>query len=179
MSNQSTTFNYLKLRGACIRSVEIQQGKVMNCVVIPIEWNDIFVPVPEQGAPTVASSRLSHFGVHENFRQKCINDHPNDPNYIPPSHNVQISYSEEFRNKAIDLTVKRVKEDAAFMAKNPSEEDIRKEAGYRVSNGSRVGYTYPMRKSTPSTYSSAAPIANTGAYTPPAMDASIPDDLPF
>ena len=40
--NGKSSFDYLKLQGAQVMSVEIN-GKLMNCVVIPVDYNGITV----------------------------------------------------------------------------------------------------------------------------------------
>lgn len=177
--NYKGSIDLLKLNGATLASIEVAPGVVKNCVVVPVEWNDIQVPANAEGKPTGAYMNIREWETGDAFRKACVERNADKPDYVAPSHQLEVSYSEDFRKAAIAAAVKRLKADASFMAANPSEEAIEKEAKYSVSNKARLGHITPMQPKPQQQYQGAAPAATAGAYTPPAEAAGPVDDLPF
>lgn len=76
--------------------------------------------------------------------------------------------------------MKRLRQDTEFMAKNPTEDDIKREAAYAVSNKARIGYVTPLKRREPATYTGTAPSASVaGGYVATSGEADMNDDLPF
>lgn len=179
MSNFKGSIDLLKLKGAELRSIDIN-GTVRNVVVVPVDWNDIYVPIDNTtAAPSGAYLNLRAWETNEKYRQAAMESNSGKENFVAPSHHLVVNYGEDSTKKAIDSITERLKKDPTYMSTNPSAEDIAKKAKFTLSNAAQLGKLTPLQPKQQQTYTSAAPIANTGAYTPPAMDASIPDDLPF
>ena len=181
MANLSTSIDMLKLKGARILSIEID-GKPMNCMVYPLSWNDQKVLVDEAGVPTHCYFDMMQWETNENFRKACLERNADRENYVAPSHEVQVSYSKDFREAACKAAEKRLRADAAFMANNPSEEDIKKKAVYAVNDAARVGYSTPRTPKAPAAMTAAAPAApKVSGYKAPDANAPVQpeDDLPF
>jgi len=179
MANLKGSVDLLKLLGAKVVSIEVN-GKPQTVVAIPTGWNDIKVTADDQGNAKAAYLNLRAWETKDNFRKACLE---RDPEQEPPTHQLQVSYTEAFDNKAKLAAEKRLRADAEYMAKNPSEEDILKEAKYSVSNKSRIGTLTAMPKKEAPAFAGQAPAAAAGEWKPPAVDENghvIPgDDLPF
>lgn len=179
MANFKGSVDLLKLNGAQVVTIEVN-GKPQTVVAIPTGWNDIAVTSDTEGKPKGAYLNLRAWETNEKFRKACLE---RDPEQEPPTHQIQVSYREEFQNAAQLAAEKRLRADDSYMAKNPSEEDILKEAKYAVSNKSRIGTLTAMVKKEAPAYTGQAPVAATGAWAPPAVDengnVNPGDDLPF
>lgn len=180
MSGFRGKIDYLKLLGAQLRSVEVN-GKAMNCVVIPVDYNDIFVSVDKQsGAPVAATQMLRFWEFSDNYRTKCMNNNASNPDYVAPSHKMVVSYGEEFQKRAIASAAKSVRANTEFMATNPTEDDIEKKAKMIVNDHSRIGDMTPLQPKAPQLYTGmAAAAVNVGGYVAPSGEVDPDDDLPF
>jgi hypothetical protein len=180
MSGFRGKIDYLKLLGASLRSVEIN-GKAMNCIVIPVDYNDIFVSADkETGAPVAATQMLRFWEFSDNYRTKCMNNNASNPDYVAPTHKVVVSYGEEFQKKAMASAEKRVRANAEFMATNPSDEEIQKQAKIIVNDRSRIGDMTPLQPKSPQLYTGVAQVATgVGEYVAPDGEVNPEDDLPF
>ena len=184
MGNFKGSINLMQLMGAKVVSMEIN-GKPMNCVCIPTGWNDIRVTADKAtNQPNGAYLNLRGWGTSPKFRQACEKNNADKEGYVAPSHQLHNSYSEEFQKAAIASAEARLRGDEEFMAKNPSEEDIKKQASYAVNDKSRIGTVTPLERKEPEAFAGqAAPAQGVGGWTPPAVDAEgnvLPgDDLPF
>lgn len=176
--NQKSSIDLLGLVGAQVKS-DVINGKPVNLIVIPVAWNDISVTVDTNGTPNHAYLNMREWETNEKFRKACEANHAGEEDYIAPSHQISVSYSEEFEKAAIASAEKRLRADATFMAKNPTDEDIKREARYAVSNKARIGYVTPLKRREPTAYQGVAPAMQaTGAYIP-TTEAQPGDDLPF
>lgn len=182
MENFRETINLLRFVGAQLLSVNVD-GKMKNCVVIPVDYNDIFVTMNDKNEPVGASTELRGWGTNEKFRQACIEQNADKEGYLPPSHQVQVSYGENFKKLAIAAAEKRLRADEKFMAKGLTDEEIKKEAEYSVNNKSRIGFAFPLKKKEAAEFTGQAQQAAAGAFVPPAPGqdghVSPEDDLPF
>ena len=178
--NQKSSIDLLSLAGAELVSIE-KNGKKVNCVVVPVAYNCISVTAnKETGVPNHAYLNMREWEVSQKFREACIRNHEGEDDYLPPSHQISVAYTEEFTNLARSSAEKRLRGDAEFMAKNPTDEDIKREAAYAVSNKARIGYVTPLKRQEPAAYTGTAPAASVqGAYVPPTGEAQPEDDLPF
>lgn len=176
--NQKSSIDLLGLVGAQVKS-DVINGKPVNLIVIPVAWNDISVTVDTNGTPNHAYLNMREWETNEKFRKACEANHAGEEDYIAPSHQISVSYSEEFEKAAIASAEKRLRADATFMSKNPTDEDIKREARYAVSNKARIGYVTPLKRREPTAYQGVAPAMQaTGAYIP-TTEAQPGDDLPF
>lgn len=178
--NNKANFDYLKLQGAQVRSMEIN-GKVMNCIVIPVDWNGIYVTADKDtGAPVAAHQNTREWETSQKYKEACIANNVDKEGYLPPSHQIQVSYPEELEKAYKKRLEAVVRADEKFMATNPSEEDIKKQVSYRFNDMTRIGYVTPLKKADAPAYTATAPMAqNAGAYVPPSGEVNPGDDLPF
>lgn len=179
MSNAKASMDYLKLVGAQVKSVDIN-GKMMNCVVIPVDWNGIKVRHDaEADKITSATQYTREWTTNQKFRDACMANHQGDPDYVAPSHQISVSYPEELEKAYLARHEALVRKDERFMATNPTEEAIKQEAKNRLSNQTRIGYVTPIKPREAPVFTGDAPVATTGAYVPPATEVQPGDDLPF
>lgn len=178
--NQKSSIDLLALAGAELMSIE-KDGKKMNCVVIPVEWNCVGVTVDERtGVPGHAYLNMREWETSQKFKEACMQNHQGEDGYMPPSHQISVSYTEDFEKKAKAAAMKRLRQDAEFMTKNPTEDDIKREAAYAVSNKARIGYVTPLKRREPIAYTGTAPSASVvGGYATASGEAEMNDDLPF
>ena len=177
--NNRSSIDLLALVGAKLMSVEIN-GKKVNVVAIPTGWNDISVTADKTtNEPNHAYLNMREWETSQKFREACVLRHQDEEDYIAPSHQISVSYSEDFTKAAIASAEKRLRADKEFMARGLSDEDIKNEARYAVNNKARIGYVTPLKRAEPAAYTGTAPTAQgVGSWTPPA-EVSPEDDLPF
>ena len=93
--NGKSSFDYLKLQGAQVMSVEIS-GKLMNCVVIPVDYNGITVTADKNtGLPNAAFQNCREWETSQKFKDACIANNTDKPDYVAPSHSIEESYPEK------------------------------------------------------------------------------------
>lgn len=176
--NYRSSIDLLDLVGARVQSTVVD-GKTVNAIIIPTDWNDIKVTMKD-GAPSHAFLNKREWETSQKFREACMNNHKDDPDYVAPSHQISVAYSQEFEERAIASAERRLRADAEFMARGLSDEEIKKEAKYAVSNKSRIGYMTPLKRAEPVMYTGVAPAAQVvGEYVPPTGEVEVGDDLPF
>ena len=183
MENFKGNINLMQFVGAKVVSMEVN-GALMNCVCIPVVWNDIHVTADKTtNQPNGAYLNIRAWGTAAKFRQACEANNTDKEGYVAPSHQLSISYSEKFQKDAVAAAEKRLRKDEEFMAKNLSEEEIQKQALYAVNNKSRFGTLTPLERQQPETYTGqAAPAQGVGEWTPPTENdenSQQIDDLPF
>lgn len=178
--NYKGSIDYLKLIGAQVMSVDIN-GKKMNCVVIPCDWNGIRVTADkETGKPRAAYQNIAERTYNQKYIDSCIANHQGEEGYVAPSHEVRVSYPKELREAYVKRQTEFLRADKEYMATNPTNEDIERKAGTMVSNRSSIGNITPIPEKEAPTYTATAPAATTGAYVPPTTDEVSPgDELPF
>lgn len=178
--NSKSSFDYLKLQGAQVMSVAIN-GKPMNCVVIPISYNGISVTADKDtGQPNAAFQNLREWETSQKFKEACIANHQGEADYMPPSHQISVSYPQDLEDAYKKRYEELVRKDEKYMAGNPSEDDIKKEASNRLRNQQRIGYVTPLKRADAQVYNGQAPAAGTtGAYVAPPAEVNPEDDLPF
>lgn len=181
--NYKGSINLMQLMGAQVVSMEVG-GKQRNVVAIPVEWNDIFVSADRDGKPTGAYLALRAWTVGEKYKQACIANNADKEDYMPPTHQLQVSYRQEFQDAAEKAVVARLRKDKKYMAQKPSEDGIKKQARIEVSNKSRVGTLTPLERKPATPFTGQAAQAAYAPASPLPADASnhaVPaeDDLPF
>ena len=181
MSSYRAGADLLKMVGARVVSMDVN-GKAENFICIPARFNDITINADNEGRPKSAFLNFNLWATNENFRKACLARNAEKENYQAPSHELSVSYSEDFQAAACRSAEKRLRANAEFMAKNPSEEDIKKQARWDVSNRSRFGFATPIQPKAAPTYQKTAPAAPAmGGYQAPSTDQPVApeDDLPF
>lgn len=178
--NNKASIDYLKLMGAQVMSVEVN-GKRMNCVVIPCAWNGISVTADEKtGQPRSAFQNLREWETSAKYRQACLDNHKDEEGYQAPSHQISVSYSEELDNAYKRRIEERLRADAAFMATNPTDDDIKAKVTIELRNQLRIGYVTPLKRAEAPAYAGSAPVAqNVSDWSPASAEANVDDDLPF
>lgn len=195
MADFNGKVNLLALKGAKVFSGLDPAHPQMNWVCIPVPYNEIELS---------ADGKYANVGIrmvetNDKFRQACIQRRQmaGDPmdNYTPPSHQVEVSFSKEFREKAMEAARKRIVSEHDDWMSNPDMQDpeFNKELRNAIYDAVRLrlGSMY-ARFRQQQTMQTAAPAAagQPSAWTPPAVDpiTGMPvqpgynpdnDDLPF
>lgn len=108
MANFSGTENLLAFKGAKVFTGLDEKRPQMAWVCIPVPFNDIELS---------ADGKYANVGIfmqetNDKFRQACIQRRQmsGDPmeGYMPPSHQVEVSFSKEFRERAMGAARKRI-----------------------------------------------------------------------
>ena len=108
MADFSGTQNLLAFKGAKLMTNIDSEHPNMLYVVIPVPYNDITVS---------HDGRYANVGVYmqetnDKFRQACIQrrQQSGDPmdGYMPPSHQIEVSFSKDFRERAMESARKRI-----------------------------------------------------------------------
>lgn len=185
MSHLKGGINLMQFAGAELRSMEIN-GKLQNVVVIPVAYNNINVTChKETGTLNGAYINVRGWMTNEKFRNACMERNASIQGYEPPSHQLSLSFTEEFTNAAFAAAERRLRATESFMKDKPTDEDIAKAARIEVKNKLRIGTLTPLESSPAPTYTGSAPSATTGGYVAsPGGDGGsvVPsdlDDLPF
>lgn len=181
MANFKGSINLLQLIGAEVRSMEIA-GSKRNVVIVPVDWNDIAVTTDQStNKPNAAYMNLRAWETNNKFRQTCIEHNADKEDYVPPTHQIQNSYSLNFQEAAQKSVEARLREDEKFMAKNPSDDEIKTKAKNEVSNKSRIGMLTPLTRKQPQPYTEQAEEAVAGEWQPSTAEQEQKpiDDLPF
>lgn len=108
MANFSGTENLLAFKGAKVFTGLDEKRPQMAWVCIPVPFNDIELS---------ADGKYANVGIfmqetNDKFRQACIQRRQMSgddmTNYMPPSHQVEVSFSKEFRERAMEAARKRI-----------------------------------------------------------------------
>lgn len=175
MSNFSISGDLLNFVGADVRALEYE-GKVRNCVIIPVDWNDLEVKVNDQNKPVAVPFYGRAWEVKEAYLKACMEKNAGDPNFIAPSHTVELNWREDFMNKAVDAAFKRMKVDS--QSTGVTDEDLKKKALYEVRNRLRLGTMKVLAKrEQPTLQGPAVPLQSAPQEFSPEVNGS--DDLPF
>lgn len=172
--------NYMKLIGAQVMSVDIN-GKKMNCVVIPCDWNGIKVTADkETGKPRGAYQNITERTYGQKYIESCRANHQGEEGYVAPSHEIRVSYPKALREAYVKRQAELLRADKEYMATNPTDKDIESKAGTLVANRSSIGNATPIPENEAPAFVGSAPAAiGTGAYVPPPAEVNPEDDLPF
>ena len=189
MASFSGSINLLGFKGAKVFTNLDAQKPQVAYVCIPVPYNDILLSADGK----YASARVFMAETNDKFRQACIQRKQQSGDdmtgYIPPSHQMEVSFSPEFRQRALEAARKRlVSEHPEWTGadlEDPEQNKDLKNAMYDAVR-CRLGSMYCHQR--PSQSAAAAPAAATAAqgaqgWTPqegqpfPAADET--DDLPF
>ena len=98
-------------------------GKKMNCVVIPVDYNGITVTADKTtGLPNAAFQNCREWETSQKFKDACIANNTDKPNYFAPSHSIEVSYPEKLEEAYKKRHEELVRKDEKFMATNPTVE---------------------------------------------------------
>lgn len=175
MSNYSFTQDLLKFIGADVCALEYK-GKVRNCVIIPVDWNDLEVKVNDQNKPVAVPVYGRCWEAKEAYIKACKEKNADNPDFVAPSHTMEVNWREDFMNKAVDAAFARIKADPQNAG--VSDEDLKKKALYEVRAKLRVGSMKVLAKrEQPTLQGNATPIQAAPQEFSQEVDGS--DDLPF
>lgn len=108
MANFSGTMNLLGFKGAKVFTNLDQKHPQMAFVCIPVPYNDI--QLSQDGK--YANSRVFMAETNDKFRQACIQRKQQSGDdmtgYMPPSHQMEVSFTQEFRQRALEAARKRL-----------------------------------------------------------------------
>lgn len=177
MSNFSLSVDLLRFVGAEVCSLDFK-GKKRNCIIIPVNWNDIEVKVDNNGKPAAAPVYMRGWETKESYVKACKEKNADNPDYVAPSHTIDLNWREEFMNQAVETVYNRMKADP--QTAGMSEEDLRKKALYEVRNKLRVGNMKMLAKrEQPTLQGDAAPLNSAPQEFSKEVEVDEKDDLPF
>lgn len=108
MASFSGNLNLLGFKGARVFTNLDEKHPQMAFVCIPVSYNDI--QLSQDGK--YASARVFMAETNDKFRQACIQRKQQSGDdmtgYTPPSHQMEVSFSPEFRQRALDAARKRL-----------------------------------------------------------------------
>lgn len=170
------SLNLMNLKGAQILNVTSPDGKNLgSCICIPAAYNDM-LRTKEDGSVVVAPYlNIRAWEARKEYVDACVRNHAGDDKYVPPTHILQLSFSQEFEKKAVAAAAKRLR------AEHPdwSDDDVNRQAGYacRINLGDMTPIGEDAQRIyTPSQQASATA---TPVGTDPIGEAMPEDDLPF
>lgn len=190
MASFSGNINLLGFKGAKVFTNLDAQHPQMAYVCIPVPYNDI--QLSQDGK--YANARVFMAETNDKFRQACIQRKQQSGDsmegYMPPSHQMEVSFSPEFRQRALEAARKRLisehPEWTGADLEDPERNTDLRNAMYDAVR-CRLGsmYCHQRQSATQTAAATAAATAAQGAqgWTPqqgqpfPAQDEN--DDLPF
>lgn len=186
MANFSGNINLLGFKGAKVFSGLDQQHPNQLFVCIPVGWNDI--QLSQDGK--YASARVFMSETNDKFRQACIQRKQQSGDdmtgYMPPSHQMEVSFSQEFRQRALEAARKRLisehPEWTGADLEDPERNTDLKNAMYdavRCRLGSMYCHQRQQSAAAPATNYAQAPAAQGWQEGQPFPAAEETDDLPF
>ena len=108
MANFSGLMNLLGFKGARVFTHLDEKHPDMAYVCIPVPYNDI--QISQDGK--YASARVFMAETNDKYRQTCIQRKQQSGDdmtgYTPPSHQMEVSFSPEFRQRALAAACKRL-----------------------------------------------------------------------
>ena len=177
MSNFSLSVDLLRFVGAEVCSLDFK-GQKRNCIIIPVNWNDIEVKVDNNGKPAAAPVYMRGWETKDSYVKACKERNADNPDYVAPSHTIDLNWREEFMNKAVEAAYKRMKGDPQNAS--ISDEDLKKKALYEVRNKLRVGSMKVLAKrEQPTLQGDAAPLNAAPQEFSKEVTTDESDDLPF
>lgn len=191
MSSFSGSIDLMQCKGARLVSGIDEKHPGRNFVCIPVEWSEIKVTEDAQNHTFRASLRVNLWPTSDAFRQACVTRRLQRgeavEGYNPPSHTMEVGYSEDFRTKAMEAAKKRLLNEHPDWDK---DEQANKELRNAMYNAVRVrlGSFYVNIPRQQTTYTAAAPAVGTAisGYQPAqnddpfaSMGEVVDSDLPF
>ena len=164
--NYRQSINLMLLRGAQLCSATIN-GQKVNVVMIPVQENHISVTVdPQTRQPNAAYLNLIADEPGNAYYDKILRE---NPKATLPSHMLYNNPMPEARKRLDALMEQKLRNDANYMATNPTNEDIAKRAHYDVRRTLYVGRAYSLGQ--PNEFRGSAPQAEVSAYQPTGEEA--------
>lgn len=177
MSNFSLSVDLLKFIGAEVCSLDFK-GQKRNCIIIPVNWNDIEVKLDNNGKPAAAPVYMRGWEARNSYIEACKKKNSDNPDFVPPSHLLEVNWHEDFMNKAVEMVYNRMKADPQNA--DVSEDDLKDKARYEVRNKLRVGNMKTLAKrEQPTLQGDAAPLNAAPQEFSQEVTTSEDDDLPF
>lgn len=177
MSNFSLSVDLLRFVGAEVCSLDFK-GQKRNCIIIPVNWNDIEVKVDKEGKPVAAPVYMCGWEAKKSYIKACKEKNADNPDFVAPSHLLDLNWREEFMNKAMDAAYVRLKTDPQNAGM--SEEDLKKKALYEVRAWQRIGNMKVLAKrEQPTLQGDAAPLNAAPQEFSKEVVVDEKDDLPF
>lgn len=177
MSNFSLSVDLLKFIGAEVCSLDFK-GQKRNCIIIPVNWNDIEVKVDNNGKPAAAPVYMRGWEARDSYVKACKEKNADNPDFVPPSHLLEVNWHEDFMNKAVEMVYNRMKADPQNA--DVSEDDLKDKARYEVRNKLRVGNMKILAKrEQPTLQGDSAPLNAAPQEFSKEVVVDEKDDLPF
>lgn len=177
MSNYSLSVDLLKFIGAEVCSLDFK-GQKRNCIIIPVNWNDIEVKLDNNGKPAAAPVYMRGWEARNSYIEACKKKNSDNPDFVPPSHLLEVNWHEDFMNKAVEMVYNRMKADPQNA--DVSEDDLKDKARYEVRNKLRVGNMKVLAKrEQPTLQGDAAPLNAAPQEFSKEVEVDEKDDLPF
>ena len=108
MANFSGKQNLMGFKGAKLMTGIDQERPALLHVCIPVQWNDI--EVSQDGTRALSGVYLEE--TSDKYRQSCIQRRQmsGEPmeGYLPPSHTMEVRFSKEFRERALEAARRRL-----------------------------------------------------------------------
>lgn len=132
------SINLMALKGAQVLNVTMPNGKQQACVVIPAAYNDMI----NKDGNVAPYLNLVAWEAGQKFIDACNSRHAGEEGYVAPSHTVDLSYGQEFRQRAEEAAKKRL------LAENPALENNADELKREITKATRVqlGTLTPMEQ---------------------------------
>ena len=193
MSSFSGSIDLMQCKGARLVSGIDEKHPGRNYVCIPVEWSEIKVTEDTQRHTFRASLRVNLWPTSDAFKQACISRRLRDgesvDGYNPPSHTMEVGYSEDFRDKAMAAAKNRLLNEHPDWDKDEQTNKDLRNAMYNAVRV-RLGSFYVNIPKQQTAYTAAAPAVGSGisGYQPAQNDDPFAaaaqgdggmDDLPF
>lgn len=188
MANFSGSLNLMGFKGARVFTNLDAQHPQMAFVCIPVPFNDI--QLSQDGR--YANARVFMAETNDKFRQACIQRKQQSGDdmtgYMPPSHQVEVSFSPEFRQRALEAARKRLVSEhpewtGADLEDPERNQDLLKAMYDAVRCRLGSMYCHQRPSATPAAAAPAAPAAQGAQGWTPQDGQPFPeaesDDLPF
>lgn len=164
MENGYGSIDFMKFPGAYIAS----DGNGNNVVVIPVRHSDIKVSADMKHA----SVGLGVIETRSEYREACMKNNADKPNYTPPTYHVELSFSKEKYESLCESVAKKVvtehPEWGMYSHKekgNPLYNEVYRRVHIRLGTITKFS----------SEFTGTAPKAQLSSVMPEQVD----DDLPF
>lgn len=166
--NYRQSINIMLLRGAQLCSATIN-GQKVNVVMIPVQENHISVTVdPQTRQPKDAYLNLIADEPGNAYYDKILRE---NPKASLPSHMLYNNPLPDARKRLDALMEQKLRNDAKYMATNPTDEEIAKQAHYHVRRALYLGRAYSLGQQ--NEFRGTAPQADTSAYQPTGQEGSV------
>lgn len=163
MSNIHASLDLKKFPGAYVTN----DGK-NNVVVIPVPYSEIWV----SDDLNQAKVSLNLWETNDNYKLACSKNHEKEEGYIPPSHTIEVAYSQKKREQLqADIAAKVVREKPEFSSYNYAEKGNPLYNEVRNRMRIRVGDATPYRSGN-AQFTGTAPVTS---FFPPVSAPAQPE----